>query len=82
MGESGDIYELTQREAQLRSSILSNVKYDLRLSLTKSDCYAGILLVEFSSSDACESIWLDFKGTAVKSLKFCFRNNFKLEYFM
>ena len=68
MAEHVDQYRLTQQEAQLRSTIVSNVKYDLRLTLSKGESYAGHLIVTFTSSDVCESIWLDFKGSAVDSV--------------
>jgi aminopeptidase N len=68
MADHGELYRLTQQEAQLRGSIVSNVKYDLRQTLSKSESYAGHLLVSFTSSDDCSSLWLDFKGSKVDSL--------------
>lgn len=67
MAES-ELYLLTQQEAQLRSTVVSNVKYDLRLTLSKGENYAGHLLVSFNASDACHCLWLDFKGTKVDTL--------------
>lgn len=67
--KSSAVYELTHKEAQLRSSIVSEVKYDLRLSLSTKDSYAGFLNVSFEASDPCECLWVDFKGSEVSEVK-------------
>lgn len=63
-----ELYLLTQQEAELRSTIVSSVKYDLRLTLSKQENYAGHLLVTFNASDTCSCLWLDYKGTKVDSV--------------
>jgi aminopeptidase N len=68
MADQLELYRLTQKEAQLRGSILSKVSYHLTLTLTKQESYAGILIVKFEASDPSESLWLDFKGSKVTDL--------------
>lgn len=68
MVDQGSRYDLTQKEAALRSTIVSDVCYDLRITLTKQESYAGRLIASFKSSDACKSIWLDFRGSKVSTV--------------
>lgn len=68
MADHGTRYELTHQEAALRSTVLSNVHYDLRMTLSKQESYGGILIVSLNASDQCKSIWLDFKGAKVSSV--------------
>lgn len=63
-----EVYLLTQQEAFQRSSVLSEISYRLRLTLTSEDSFAGILQLKFSISDPSIPIWLDFKGTSITSL--------------
>ena len=63
-----EVYLLTQQEAFQRSSVLSDISYRLRLTLTSEDSFAGILQLKFSISDPSIPMWLDFKGTSITSL--------------
>ena len=66
--EDTETYLLTQSEAAVRSSVLSEISYSLRLTLTPHDSFAGLLNIKFTTSDPSTPLWLDFKGTCVTSL--------------
>jgi len=56
-------------EAQLRDKMISEVKYDLTLHLTKQDWYAGRLQSEFRLQNAHEGdIFLDFHGQQITGM--------------
>ena len=61
-------YILTKEEAESRSQIISNVSYQLLLSLTTHENFFGSLTVTLSVN-SLSPIWLDFKGECVEALK-------------
>jgi aminopeptidase N len=64
-----EIYLLTKAEAAIRSSVLSDVSYRLKLTLSTEELYSGIFEVSFKTSDHSVPIWLDFKGKEVVSIE-------------
>lgn len=63
-----ETYLLKNSEAQLRSSLISEVDYSLKLTLSEKFGFAGHLLASFTVSSATSSLWLDFKGDKVSSV--------------
>ena len=57
-------YILTRFEAKDREKVISDIVYDLSLSLTKEDNFSGIMLIQFNLSSIIE-LWLDFKGKSI-----------------
>jgi aminopeptidase N len=66
--EKQAVYSLTREEAFARSSVLSEVKYVMSLTLPKGDEYEGQLTVQFNLSDPAAPLWLDFKAEEVHEL--------------
>jgi aminopeptidase N len=60
---------LTQAQADLRSKIVKNVKYDLHITLTQeTDTFAGLNTITFDANQIDQDLFLDFKNGAKISL--------------
>ena len=65
-----DQIELKRDQAFERSKIISDVHYDVVMSLTKHEnVFQGYNRVKFSLSDTSKDVFIDFKGHSVKYLK-------------
>lgn len=60
-------YILTKHEANARGKVISNILYDVIVSLGVLDEFAGILVLTFEVSELVP-LWLDYKGKSVSQL--------------
>jgi hypothetical protein len=63
------VYSLTRDEAALRSSVITDVDYKLRLRLPRGTSYEGRVHVSFNLRDNSHALWLDFKAEEVTGLQ-------------
>ena len=63
------IYNLKAEQARIRSQVVSNTKYQVKLNLQRGTQYWGYVCVTFDCSDPSENLWLDFNAHEILESK-------------